>query len=162
MKIPLWIFLADTDAGTQPDAFTDPRKAYESLYNAAFGDVDRRDSEDYAVKLRAQIALDAGDFDDLADIVSTFQEGSCDFYSVHEDEIEVPSPFRAGELVTILHALRCYQETLTGEKHCLLGAGCDHFAEEKALLASEVGDLCERLTLNDKGRLEVQPEEKHQ
>lgn len=162
MKIKVWVFIADTDAGTQPEVYTDARKAYETLYNAAFGDVDARDSEDYSVKVRAQGALQAGDYDDLADIVSSFQEGSCDFYSVYEDEIEVPDPFSPREMVTVLHALRCYQETLTGEKHCLLGAGCDHFAEEKALLASEVDDLCERLTLNDKGRLEVQPEEKHQ
>lgn len=147
MKIPIWVFLSDTDAGRQTELFTAVEPAHQRLYDAVFEDRMLTDPEDVKIRDEAQAALKSGQYEDLADAVSRFQEGSCDFYTVEWDAVEVASPFTSRELATILHGLRCAQQYTE--------PGCDHFADETPLTPEEIDSLCERINLGPKGELRI-------
>ena len=50
------------------------------------------------------------------------------------------------EVNTILHALRCLQQSSSSPNNCLLGE-CNHFEESPILTKEQIDSLCERLRI---------------
>lgn len=139
MKIKVWMLVSDTDEGTHAGAYATESEAYGMLTTCTFSHLQPHD-EDYPTKQKAEAALETGQFETVRDIVGEYIEGSCDYYAVQEDSLEIPDPLSSPEL---LEALKLMVATYPYDPPChgWQAKAAAHDAAKKAIARAEARAL---------------------